>query len=89
MYKTEYNKKLSLKCGSAEWFNSDCPAIYADDGTMIVKNTLYGFVWDEWETCLKKSEIAKFVIKSYHAFCRKYGYEIKSEWAKNDKLFTQ
>ena len=87
-FKTEYGQKLTLKRASAEWFNSDCVPIYADDGTLIVKNTLDGFFWDEYECFLTKQQIAKFVKSSYHAFCKKYGYEIKPNWYKNDSLFN-
>ena len=82
-----YGNVVTLNKASPEWFNYDCPAIYADDGTLIVKSTLDGFVWDEWETLKTKKEIASFVKQSYIAFCKKYGYDINPNWYKNDALF--
>ena len=83
---TYQGNKISMKRASPEWFNSDCPEITASDGTVIVQNTLYGFVWSEY--FLTKKEIADFVLKSYKAFCKKYKFEVKENWGKKDALFN-
>lgn len=83
-----YGNKITMKKAAPEWFNYDCPEIYAEDGTLIVKNTLYGFVWDEWETHLKRQQIAKFVKASYKAACKKYGWDFKKDWSNADALFA-
>jgi len=88
IFESETGLKLTLKKASPEWFNHDCPSILAPDGTRIVKNTINGFSFDEWGTFISKKDLAKFVLNSYKAFCRKYNHEIDPEWYINDDLFN-
>ena len=70
---------LTLKRGSADWVNSDCPAIYWKDGSRIVRNTLYGWVWELWASeVITINDFKKFAEKSDKTFTKKYGKEDNS-----------
>lgn len=64
--------ELTLKKGSAEWVNYDCPDIFTEDHRQVFHmggmNGWYNFIDDD--NILK--QFRKFIIASDKAFCRKY-----------------
>lgn len=74
-------RKLTLKRGSAEWFNEDCPPIEAESGNRIFSSFISETHVDE----NLRLPIYRFIRASHKLFCKKYGYEMSTlSWLERD-----
>jgi hypothetical protein len=84
-YFEDYKGKhyITLKKGSAEWINSDCPDILMEDGSYIVHTGgLNGWYALPMQDIQLLRLFRNFVLKSDKSFCKKYpdlGYVFKGD----------
>jgi len=64
-------RPLTLKRGSAEWFNEDCPPIETKDGDRIFSNFINGvYISDD----ALRPALYRFIKASHDLFCKKDNY---------------